>query len=351
MKPRNPDVSLAETGDDWGLDLDPEVLHELCYKAKMEFAKRKEKERSEMQERTAKQSQYSDQDVKAPTQTTTAATATVGTSSSSQTPVAPAHERRVVRVPAQLRSPYVDPQKADPFYCSKEVCDIYDVVCQHSTPRTRSKGRNELANSMAPEKKMDSLVAMIAIISLRGPKIRPKKRIMPLRIATYFQNNCFNRSEIDKHFDNNTQRLNICESISFTTLEILDKENPKETGNYWVLVLNIRDKCFEVLDSARTLKYKAFLATTLKIIDGNKANWGRHYNSLSMQIIDWGLQEIKSPRQDNGHDYNIHMIYNTKNWDGTHLLEYGPKDIVKFRKILTADMIRSDHNDINWQRC
>lgn len=99
---------------------------------------------------------------------------------------------------AQLRSPYVDPQNAVLFYCSKEVCDIYDAVCQHSTPRTRSKGKltdntkpilnydeffishNELANSMAPEKKMDSLVAQIAIISLRGREIRPKKRIMPL---------------------------------------------------------------------------------------------------------------------------------------------------------------------------
>ncbi|KAI4992620.1 hypothetical protein ZWY2020_057862 [Hordeum vulgare] len=63
---------------------------------------------------------------------------------------------------------------------------------------------------------------------------------MPLRIATYFQNNYFNRSDIDKHFDNNTHRLNRCQSISFPTLEILDKENPKETGHYWVLVLNIR---------------------------------------------------------------------------------------------------------------
>lgn len=83
---------------------------------------------------------------------------------------------------AQLRSPYVDPQNADPFYCSKEVCDIYDAVCQHSTPRTRSKGkltdnsRNELTNSMAPEKEMDNLVVETAIISSRGPEIRPNKR-------------------------------------------------------------------------------------------------------------------------------------------------------------------------------
>nr|BAJ99576.1 predicted protein [Hordeum vulgare subsp. vulgare] len=283
MKPHNLDVSLSETGDDWGLDLDPEVLQEVCYKAKMEFAKRKEKERSEMQEGTSKQRRYSDQDVKTPAQTTTTTTTTVGIASSSRTPGAAGHERRVVRVPAQLRSPYIDLQNTDPLYCSKEVCDMYDVVCQHSTQTTRSKGkltdnrqpiinydeffisRNELANSMAPEKKMDNLVAEIAIISLMGPEIRPKKRIMPLQIATYFQNNCFIRSDIDKHFENNTQRLNRCESI-------LDKGNPKDTGHYWVLVLNIREKHLEVLDSTRTMKDKAFLATALKIIDGIKAN-------------------------------------------------------------------------------
>lgn len=58
--------------------------------------------------------------------------------------------------------------------------------------------------------------------------------------------------------------------ISLPTLEIREKGNPKDMGHYWVLVLNIRDKHFEVLHSARTLKDKAFLATALKIIDGIK---------------------------------------------------------------------------------
>lgn len=146
---------------------------------------------------------------------------------------------------------------------------------------------------------MDSIVAEIAIIALRGIEPRPKKRIMPLRVATFFQNNSFIRNDIDKHFDNKSQRLNRCESISFPTLEILDKENPKGTGHYWLMVLNIRDKRFEVPDSARTLKDEAFLATAKKIMEGIKANWERHYNNSSMQIKYWELQEIKCPKQDN----------------------------------------------------
>lgn len=116
----------------------------------------------------------------------------------------------------------------------------------------------------------------MAIIALREAELRPKKRLMPLRVATFFQNNSFTRNDIDKHFDNKTRRLSRCESVSFPTLEILDKENPKETGHYWLMVLNIRDKRFEVLDSARTFKDKALVKTANKIMKGIKINWERH---------------------------------------------------------------------------
>lgn len=114
---------------------------------------------------------------------------------------------------------------------------------------------------------MDSVVAEIAIIALREQGLRPKKRIMPLRVTvsfffkfsqffsiffnsflfttgsncvafshnthntatniffllstlfymwnkTYFQNNSFTRGDIDKHFDKRTMRLSRCESVS-----------------------------------------------------------------------------------------------------------------------------------------
>lgn len=197
---------------------------------------------------------------------------------------------------------------------------------------------------------MDSIVTEIAIASPRGTELRPKKRIIPLRIATYFQNNSFARSDIDKHFDNKTRRLSRCESVAFPTLKILDKENPKETGHYWLMVLNIRDSRFEVLDSARTMKDKAFEATTNKIMEGIKANWERHYNNSSVQINAWQLHEIKCAKKDNRVDCSIYMLYNTDKWDGRLVLEYGPKDIANIRKILTAKVIKSDHNDVNWAR-
>lgn len=49
-------------------------------------------------------------------------------------------------------------------------------------------------------------------------------------------------------------------------------------------------------------------------------------------------------------DCSINMLYNTDKWDGRFVLDYGPKDIPNIRKILTAKMVKSDHNDINWAR-
>ena len=70
----------------------------------------------------------------------------------------------------------------------------------------------------------------------------------------------------------------------FPTLEILDHTCPKESGHYWLLVLNLRDERFEILDSLRTMKDKKLVATATKIIEGISANWERHYSPSSTSI-------------------------------------------------------------------
>ena len=122
---------MSESGDEWGLD--PEELQKACYEAEKAFALKKEKERVEMEERLRNGRQINDQKSKTPV---TATTNTENVASSSRTPAAVGHERRVVRAPTQLRSPYVRPENTDPFYCSKKVRDIYDAMCQYSVTHT-----------------------------------------------------------------------------------------------------------------------------------------------------------------------------------------------------------------------
>ncbi|KAE8789106.1 hypothetical protein D1007_36795 [Hordeum vulgare] len=269
MQPAN----MAESEDDWGLD--PEELQKVCVEAEAQFAKKKQKEKLDTEERSVNKARINDQDARTPT-TKTAPVVAAHVASSSRTPAAVGHERRVGRAPTQLRSLFIDPGNADPFHCSKEVCGIYDIVLLAAFPPPSYLKRSKpiinydeffitctkLANSMAPGRKMDSIVAEVAIIALREPGLKTKKSIMPLQIT-----------------------------ISFPTLKVLEKENPKETGHYWLLVLNIRDK--------------------------------RTYCSM-------------------------YMMYNVEHSDDTHVLEYGQKDILSMRKILTTKMLKSYHNDVNW---
>lgn len=159
LKPHNLDACMSESGDEWGLD--PEELQKVCYEAEKAFALKKEKERLEMEERLRNGRQNNDQNSKTPV---TATTDVENVASSSRTPTAVGHGRRVVRAPPQLRSPYIRLENTDPFYCSKQVRDIYDVVCQYSVTHTRQADNskpiinydvlyiscNELAQSMAP---------------------------------------------------------------------------------------------------------------------------------------------------------------------------------------------------------
>lgn len=93
--------------------------------------------------RGSKERQTNDQDARTPA---TVTTPTVDIASSSRTPAAVGHERRVVRALVHLRSPYIDPENTDPFFCSKEVCDIYDAVCQYSAPTTRTRAKQTTDN-------------------------------------------------------------------------------------------------------------------------------------------------------------------------------------------------------------
>ncbi|KAE8785598.1 hypothetical protein D1007_40665 [Hordeum vulgare] len=166
LNPCNLDAYMVESEDDWGLD--PQELHKACLEAEAQFAKKKEKEKLDTEERSGNKGQINDQDASTPTIETSPVAAT-HVPSSSRTPAAVRNERRV--------KPIIN-------------YDEFFISCI------------ELANCMVPGWKMDSIVTEVAIIALREPGLRLKKRIMPLRIT-----------------------------IAFPTLEILDKANPKESGH------------------------------------------------------------------------------------------------------------------------
>ena len=72
------------------------------------------------------------------------------------------------------------------------------------------------------------------------------------------------------------------------------------SGHYWLVVLNIKAQRFEIYDSLATKKREALMMEdTHYLIVGIKTMWLRLFTSSKVQIANWPIELIDSPRQDN----------------------------------------------------
>lgn len=72
-----------------------------------------------------------------------------------------------------------------------------------------------------------------------------------------------------------------------------------ESGHYFLIVLNLRNKRFEVFDSMRTLEDKSFLNCCMEIINSVKHLWKVHYPNSRNQIDEYELFEVNITKQGN----------------------------------------------------
>jgi hypothetical protein len=81
-------------------------------------------------------------------------------------------------------------------------------------------------------------------------------------------------------------------------LEDLAEGEPVKVNHYWLFVMNIRDRRFEVLDSLRALADAKFQERFNKILAAIKTLWEEYYGTskVKLQIFD-PLKDIKPPRQ------------------------------------------------------
>jgi hypothetical protein len=112
-------------------------------------------------------------------------------------------ERRIIRLPHCLKSPYLTYDNKSLFTCSSDVKDLYDAVTSHGRRTSRRQGEDktpiivsynkffvslrELANSMMPCWWLHNTVMELGIesIMLRKDK-KLKKIVLPLRVSVSF---------------------------------------------------------------------------------------------------------------------------------------------------------------------
>jgi hypothetical protein len=83
-------------------------------------------------------------------------------------------------------------------------------------------------------------------------------------------------------------------------LPVIEDLAPTEAdpvNHYWLLVMSIRDKRFEVLDSLRSLKDKNLSASVDEILAAINVLWDMYYANSKVKLEKFELQDIGPPKQ------------------------------------------------------
>jgi hypothetical protein len=85
--------------------------------------------------------------------------------------------------------------------------------------------------------------------------------------------------------------------VMFPVLQAMGSETA--AGHYYLLVLNLRAKRFEVMDSMRSLEDESLRKSCDTMIEGIKTLWRKHYPNSNHDIEDYELVDIGVPKQSN----------------------------------------------------
>ncbi|CAD6240320.1 unnamed protein product [Miscanthus lutarioriparius] len=260
---------------------------------------------------------------------------------SSVTPAYEPHPRRIQKRPAALRSPYIDFATKRTFHYSKDVCDLYAAVCAHGNASVIMINfwsfyvtLDHLALSVNPGGKLMSPVAEIAIYTIDDTSRKTVKRVLPLRVSTFMQEGNLTMTQ-----------------VMFPVLQSLgDGKSATHVGHYFLLVLNLRNQRFEVLDSMRTLEDEALFKCCNTLIGAIKQLWTKHGYEAKKPICNYELVDIGVPIQSNNHDCGFHMLMHAEHWDGRSMQYFKESDIPNIRKLLLHKWLTHKDNVVqNWK--
>ncbi|CAL5038382.1 unnamed protein product [Urochloa decumbens] len=379
-QPQEPGHQGLEPGSAFSLDqIDAGLLQLIEEDAIQRIQERKA--RSAQLERAPTGDILGDQDAPQASTDTAAASVGTGTTPASMRPepasvnssVTPAYQpapRRRLRKAAVLQSPYVDFTGAKSFRCSKEVCDVYNAVLASQRSSTRSSQEastssnkdviiinyfdfhvtlKELASSVNPRGKLDSVVAEIDIYCIDQRCRKATKRVLPLRVSGYLQTHQLNRSEVKRVFRMGTNHLDHRQMVMFPVLQMIQNKNLGTVGHYFLLVLNIRNNRFEVLDSMRSLKDENLVECCNIIVAAIKELWRTHYPDSNVDVQNYSLVDIGVLIQTNDRDCGYHMLMHAEHWDGFKIYNFQEKDIPNIRKLLTYKWLTDKENETDWK--
>ncbi|KAM0889706.1 hypothetical protein ACQ4PT_027521 [Festuca glaucescens] len=272
-------------------------------------------------------------------------------------------ERRIIRPAACYKSPYIDFSNKNTYACSADVKEVYDLVtsCAKRNGRGQHKdntpiivnfekffvSQQELANSMMPCAELDNTVFELGLESIMLRKDKDdKKVVMPLRLIEYG----WKHKDPKKYFAKKDVHLDKKDLVLLPVLENMSEDPTMKVNHYWLLVLNIKDRRFEVLDSMRTINDKKLALLVKNLQAAITSLWNEHYPKSGIKLEKFDLSDIFAPKQKTNKECGVHALVNAEHWTGRSLPNYGGKDISNIRKLMTYTWVTSIHNTIDWRK-
>uniref|UniRef100_A0ACD5Y043 Uncharacterized protein n=2 Tax=Avena sativa TaxID=4498 RepID=A0ACD5Y043_AVESA len=209
---------------------------------------------------------------------------------------------------------------------------------------------NDDSDSVRPGAWLSNTVCEIALHVLSKEMAAHKKHVMPLFMATKLRSaTCVHDKNVKKAFVFSPEkRLDHKEQVMFPVLQNLTPELKYFTRHYYLIVLNLKAKRFEIIDSLRAEGNQGLMKDARLIIGSIKYMWSKNYTESKINIQNYKTVHIPTPMKSTTFDCGFFMLKFIEYWTGRKILTFNPIDMPIIRKIFTLKWLEWEENQTEW---
>ncbi|CAL4976992.1 unnamed protein product [Urochloa decumbens] len=275
------------------------------------------------------------------------------------TPVPHVRHERVTKSGPAKRSPYINYSQKLSYELSKSDKEAYSKIIRFGRGNRSKKNSaiivnygtvhtslGDFADSLKPKGQLSNETADCILHILRDQPQAKSKCVLSHRIATFALAGDLQRTEMKSSFSFD-KRLDHYNLLFFPVLEV---NVTTELKHWFVIVVNFKAQCFELMDSLRGQQDKDLLETSNKIISNIKILWKQHHAKSKIDISQFKSLYIDAPKQESTVDCGYYMLKYIEYWDGKTVPQIHQSDMYNIRVNYMSKMLHWKGNLVTWHQ-
>ncbi|XBI77656.1 hypothetical protein VPH35_070722 [Triticum aestivum] len=117
--------------------------------------------------------------------------------------------------------------------------------------------------------------------------------------------------------------------------ELAPHDPHDKCGHHYAICLDLKNHCFEVLDSMRSAADADLTSHVEFFINNVKETWNRHYENSKVQIRHFPIEYVATTNQGNTTGCGFHTLEYFAKWEGRLVPAVIAATVVELRKIYT----------------